>query len=179
MYYPPRIGTTKQLRALYPHNEIIDDDEEDWLEHLQVGRSRGKGAPKKKRTAAGTLTCIRGRVIMLIKNRVKEVQQAKVDDTGLECGVVKSTLYVSCLALYIYCKWSIQWRYLHLIKTSSRSIGHKTSSLIRQPPATSYSSPPSPSASTASQTHRPTVPSLSHVLAGSEHSPYGALRCST
>ncbi|KAF1915571.1 mitochondrial ribosomal subunit S27-domain-containing protein [Ampelomyces quisqualis] len=51
-YYPPRIGTTKQLRALYPHYEILDEDEEDWLEHLQVARSRGKATPKKKRTAA-------------------------------------------------------------------------------------------------------------------------------
>lgn len=84
MYYPPRIGTTKQLRALYPHNEIIDDDEEDWLEHLQVGRSRGKGAPKKKRTAAGMLTCLRGRVIVLMKDRVEEVQQAEVDETTLD-----------------------------------------------------------------------------------------------
>ncbi|KAH7386747.1 mitochondrial ribosomal protein-like protein of the small subunit [Phaeosphaeria sp. MPI-PUGE-AT-0046c] len=51
-YYPPRIGTTAQLRSLYPHNEILDDKEEDWLEHLTVARSRGKSTPKKKRTAA-------------------------------------------------------------------------------------------------------------------------------
>ena len=52
-YYPPRIGTIAQLRSLYPENELLDDDEEDWLEHLNVARSRGKSVPKKKRTAAG------------------------------------------------------------------------------------------------------------------------------
>ncbi|KAF1998937.1 hypothetical protein P154DRAFT_621406 [Amniculicola lignicola CBS 123094] len=51
-YYPPRIGTTKQLRALYPDWAVIDDKEEDWVESLNIAKSRGKGAPKKKRTAA-------------------------------------------------------------------------------------------------------------------------------
>ncbi|KAF2680252.1 mitochondrial ribosomal protein-like protein of the small subunit [Lentithecium fluviatile CBS 122367] len=51
-YYPPRIGTVKHLRKLYPEFEVMDDAEEDWLEHLNVAKSRGKGAPKKKRTAA-------------------------------------------------------------------------------------------------------------------------------
>jgi small subunit ribosomal protein S33 len=41
------------LRSLYPEHQIIDEEEEDWLEHLNVAKSRGKGAPKKKRTAAG------------------------------------------------------------------------------------------------------------------------------
>jgi small subunit ribosomal protein S33 len=53
-YYPPRIGTISHLRKLYPEFEVIDEEEEDWLEHLNVAKSRGKGAPKKKRTAAGT-----------------------------------------------------------------------------------------------------------------------------
>ncbi|KAF2181858.1 cora-domain-containing protein [Zopfia rhizophila CBS 207.26] len=52
-YYPPRIGTVKQLRRLYPEYEIWDDKEQDWLEHMQIARSRGKAPPKKKRTAAG------------------------------------------------------------------------------------------------------------------------------
>ncbi|KAF2730331.1 hypothetical protein EJ04DRAFT_473947 [Polyplosphaeria fusca] len=51
-YYPPRVGTISQLRALYPDYEIDDEQEEDWLEHLQIARSRGKAAPKKKKTAA-------------------------------------------------------------------------------------------------------------------------------
>ncbi|KAF2474300.1 uncharacterized protein BDR25DRAFT_281178 [Lindgomyces ingoldianus] len=51
-YYPPRIGTTKHLRRLYPQYEILDEKEEDWLEHMQIAKSRGKAPPKKKRTAA-------------------------------------------------------------------------------------------------------------------------------
>ena len=33
--------------------ETWDDDEEDRLEHLFLAKQRGKGAPKKKRTADG------------------------------------------------------------------------------------------------------------------------------
>lgn len=33
--------------------ETWDDDEEDRLEHLLLAKQRGKGAPKKKRTAEG------------------------------------------------------------------------------------------------------------------------------
>lgn len=47
--------------------ETWDDDEEDRLEHLLLAKQRGKGAPKKKRTADGGSTlypicrCGRGR----------------------------------------------------------------------------------------------------------------------
>ncbi|KAF2106747.1 mitochondrial ribosomal subunit S27-domain-containing protein [Lophiotrema nucula] len=51
-YYPPRIGTIKQLRLLYPDYEVRDEKEDEWLEHMQIARSRGKAPPKKKRTAA-------------------------------------------------------------------------------------------------------------------------------
>ena len=38
---------------------MYDDKEEDRLEHLQITKARGKGAPKKKRTAAGEyMTCL-------------------------------------------------------------------------------------------------------------------------
>ena len=43
------------MRKLYPEDDIIDEKEEDWVEHLNVADSRGKGNPKKKRTAAGKL----------------------------------------------------------------------------------------------------------------------------
>lgn len=33
----------------------MDEDEEDWIEALNVARSRGKQPPKKKKTAAGEL----------------------------------------------------------------------------------------------------------------------------
>ncbi|KAF2205588.1 hypothetical protein GQ43DRAFT_453044 [Delitschia confertaspora ATCC 74209] len=51
-YYPPRIGTIKQLRRLYPEYDISDEKEDEWIEHLQVQTSRGKAPPKKKKTAA-------------------------------------------------------------------------------------------------------------------------------
>ena len=39
--------------------ETWDDDEEDRLEHLLLAKQRGKGAPKKKRTADGAyLFCL-------------------------------------------------------------------------------------------------------------------------
>ncbi|RMY50630.1 hypothetical protein D0865_06793 [Hortaea werneckii] len=51
-YYPRRVATFKDLKALYPNHELYDEDEEDRLEHIQIAKSRGKGAPKKKKTAA-------------------------------------------------------------------------------------------------------------------------------
>ncbi|CZT21424.1 probable RSM27 Mitochondrial ribosomal protein, small subunit [Ramularia collo-cygni] len=51
-YYPRRVATFKDLRKLYPEFELYDNFEEDRLEHIQISKSRGKGAPKKKRTAA-------------------------------------------------------------------------------------------------------------------------------
>ncbi|KAF2841667.1 hypothetical protein M501DRAFT_1000939 [Patellaria atrata CBS 101060] len=51
-YYPRRVGTLKQLQKAYPGWETWDEKEEDRIEGLQVAKMRGKGAPKKKRTAA-------------------------------------------------------------------------------------------------------------------------------
>jgi hypothetical protein len=59
-YYPRRVATFKDLRKLYPEFELYDNFEEDRLEHIQIAKSRGKGAPKKKRTAAGKLHFSRG-----------------------------------------------------------------------------------------------------------------------
>lgn len=56
-YYPRRVATIKDLKNAYKHfdeeMETWDDDEEDRLEHLALAKQRGKGAPKKKRTAEG------------------------------------------------------------------------------------------------------------------------------
>ena len=54
-YYPRRVATFKDLQRLYPGFETYNEHEEDRLEHLQIAKSRGKGAPKKKRTAAGEI----------------------------------------------------------------------------------------------------------------------------
>lgn len=82
-YYPPRIGTISQLRSLYPEHEVMDEEEEDWVEHLNVATSRGKGAPKKKRTAAGEYPACdqaakRFLATCLIVRRIQEIQQAEV-----------------------------------------------------------------------------------------------------
>ncbi|CAJ2511171.1 Uu.00g067960.m01.CDS01 [Anthostomella pinea] len=52
-YYPPRGPTINTLEKEFkPWNlETINEQEEDRQEHLAGVRSRGKGAPKKKRTA--------------------------------------------------------------------------------------------------------------------------------
>lgn len=52
-YYPRRVATFKDIRRQFKGLEMYDDFEEDRLEHIQFAKSRGKGAPKKKRTAAG------------------------------------------------------------------------------------------------------------------------------
>jgi small subunit ribosomal protein S33 len=88
-YYPPRIGTIPQLRALYPQNEILDDKEEDWLEHLGVAKSRGKSPPKKKRTAEGELMLARRGRGDADRRRIQEEQEEEV---GLAC--------TDCIPLY-------------------------------------------------------------------------------
>ncbi|KAL8732225.1 MAG: hypothetical protein Q9181_004041 [Wetmoreana brouardii] len=50
-YYPRRVATYKDLKALYPGLETYDEDEEDRLEYLALRKARGKGAPKKKKGA--------------------------------------------------------------------------------------------------------------------------------
>jgi small subunit ribosomal protein S33 len=61
-YYPRRVATFKDLQRLYPGFETYNEHEEDRLEHLQIAKSRGKGAPKKKRTAAGEINGISARL---------------------------------------------------------------------------------------------------------------------
>lgn len=52
-YYPRRVATFVNLKRMYPGYEMYDDFEEDRLEHLQIAKSRGKGAPKKKNSKNG------------------------------------------------------------------------------------------------------------------------------
>ncbi|KAI4099642.1 MAG: hypothetical protein L6R37_005873 [Teloschistes peruensis] len=51
-YYPRRAATIKDLTKLYPDLETWDEDEEERLEFLAYKKARGKGAPKKKSSAA-------------------------------------------------------------------------------------------------------------------------------
>jgi hypothetical protein len=57
--------------------EVMDEQEEDWLEHLNVMKSRGKGAPKKKRTAAGKIYPDWSTLLdaLLTSYRIEEIQQ--------------------------------------------------------------------------------------------------------
>jgi len=51
---------------------MYDTEEEDRLEHIQIAKSRGKGAPKKKRTAAGeSWSCIN----MVVGTRMLMIEQ--------------------------------------------------------------------------------------------------------
>ncbi|KAG9233131.1 mitochondrial ribosomal subunit S27-domain-containing protein [Amylocarpus encephaloides] len=51
-YYPRKMATFKDLQKAYPQWETYDEEQEDRLEALKIIKARGKGAPKKKRTAA-------------------------------------------------------------------------------------------------------------------------------
>ncbi|KAI9671148.1 MAG: mitochondral 37S ribosomal protein S27 [Caeruleum heppii] len=51
-YYPRRIVTLKDLTEAYPDTITWDEKEQDRLDSVQLTQSRGKGPPKKKRTAA-------------------------------------------------------------------------------------------------------------------------------
>ncbi|RDL38215.1 Uncharacterized protein BP5553_02555 [Venustampulla echinocandica] len=52
-YYPRKMATFKDLQKVYgPEFETYDEAEEDRLEKIKILKARGKGAPKKKRTAA-------------------------------------------------------------------------------------------------------------------------------
>lgn len=52
------------LTDLYPELDTWDDDEEDRLEHLEVLKARGKGAPKKRRTREGMFGCYCRRFVL-------------------------------------------------------------------------------------------------------------------
>jgi Mitochondrial ribosomal subunit S27 len=43
------------MRRAYPDWEIFDEEEAERVEKLERAKARGKGAPKKRRTKAGTL----------------------------------------------------------------------------------------------------------------------------
>lgn len=63
-YYPRRVATFKDLKKTFAHfdedMETWDDDEEDRLEHIAAAKSRGKGAPKKKKSADGQFSVAQG-----------------------------------------------------------------------------------------------------------------------
>ncbi|KAI2476099.1 Mitochondrial ribosomal protein of the small protein [Pyrenophora tritici-repentis] len=44
----PRIGTISQLRKLYPEHQILDEEEEDWLEHLKRCKVKRKESAQEE-----------------------------------------------------------------------------------------------------------------------------------
>lgn len=52
-YYPRKVATINDVRKAYPELLTWDEKEEVRLETVAITKARGKGAPKKKRTAAG------------------------------------------------------------------------------------------------------------------------------
>lgn len=52
-YYPRKVVTINDLRKAYPELLTWNEEEEARLENVAITKSRGKGPPKKKRTAAG------------------------------------------------------------------------------------------------------------------------------
>ncbi|KAI9704701.1 MAG: mitochondral 37S ribosomal protein S27 [Bogoriella megaspora] len=50
-YYPRRVVTIRDLKKAYPEYEVWDEKEEERLEHVAALKAKGKGPPKKKRTA--------------------------------------------------------------------------------------------------------------------------------
>lgn len=57
--------------------ETWDDDEEDRLEHLLLAKQRGKGAPKKKRTADGESHSLPCRVVTWEGILIRGAQKAR------------------------------------------------------------------------------------------------------
>lgn len=82
-YYPRRVAKFSDLQKAYPGFETYDDFEEDRIESVAITKSRGKGAPKKKRTAAGEWKWTkRKRHLLMVCGRIKEVwQEEEVNDT--------------------------------------------------------------------------------------------------
>ena len=52
-YYPRRVATFQDLEKAYPEWELYEEKEQDRLEHVQIMKTKGKGAPKKKKAATG------------------------------------------------------------------------------------------------------------------------------
>lgn len=73
-YYPRRVATINDLRKAYPELLTWNEKEEDRLENVAITKARGKGPPKKKRTAAGT--SIQRRYFNLVELQMLTYQQS-------------------------------------------------------------------------------------------------------
>jgi hypothetical protein len=73
------VRVIQELRRAYPDWEVEDEDEEARVEGLKVKRQRGKGAPKKRRSAAGTFRCVHDWLawILTYMHRIEETAEEK------------------------------------------------------------------------------------------------------
>ncbi|KZS98802.1 hypothetical protein SISNIDRAFT_1433 [Sistotremastrum niveocremeum HHB9708] len=51
-YYPPKTFTIQDINRMFPEMNLVDEAEETRLEDLRALKVRGKGPPKKAKTAA-------------------------------------------------------------------------------------------------------------------------------
>ena len=95
-YYPRRVATIKDLQNLYKgfdeEMETWDDNEEDRLEHIVLAKQRGKGAPKKKKSADGNcfLSWIMavGEASTDIMSRIDEDEGKEEADCGTKGDII-------------------------------------------------------------------------------------------
>ncbi|KAK2733443.1 hypothetical protein FQN55_003355 [Onygenales sp. PD_40] len=83
-YYPQKMGTLRELQDAYKHLglEVYNPEEDERLEGLEKLKVRGKGAPKKKRTAAGAATLKRARSLELACPHDNAVQTRSIPRTA-------------------------------------------------------------------------------------------------
>jgi small subunit ribosomal protein S33 len=97
-YYPRRVARFADLQKAYPGFETYDDFEEDRIESVAITKSRGKGAPKKKRTAAGKWEIMSERGKMMVLMCVVCLQSQR--SLARRRGKRRDQCQISCLAIY-------------------------------------------------------------------------------
>ena len=95
------MATFKDLRKAYPEYEMWDEDEEKRLEKVQALKLRGKGAPKKKKSAAGMSGSDRRemRVYTDVGLRVEKVCREEEEEYGCIRRVRVGTTYRTCTTI--------------------------------------------------------------------------------
>lgn len=110
-YYPRRVVTFKDLQRVYPQWEMYDEAEEDRTEHVAMLKARGKGAPKKAKSAAGELQFLAPEALRRTPRAMVEltvlVTQIAISGRrgGSICqGIVESTVWIHhCDIMVIGC----------------------------------------------------------------------------
>lgn len=111
------------LKKAYPGYEMYDEFEEERLEHLAIAKARGKGAPKKKKSAAGEL-CQYSTVMAWTKanargeqNRERLDRRRNERNEDIETGAIKPAFGPFGIACERLARWSI--RALSLVDVKS------------------------------------------------------------